>query len=332
MKLRYLFLLPVFFVAAFLTAAPVAVCLSNVYVALPEDACEITLYGSEIDGGSYDTWGASIGLSLNGGEDLGPGTYNLVLTVTSRYGSTSCWSQVVVEDKVTPTVTCHNQTHYLVAPDQPVTYNLDDMVTVTDNCEPVVTANITVADEIGFGTLPFSASATDGGGNTGSCSGTVTTIDAEPQNYCSSNRNDYYEHISNVQIGSINQSSGADGGYNWHYPTGSNTLYHGWNYTVSYTPGFRFSTTYREYWSVYIDKNGDGDFTDSGELLHQWHGYGGNSFNFASPGTYWGWSRIRVVMKYGGYATSPCGGGGYGGNWGIHGYLPPHLWVPWPGF
>jgi hypothetical protein len=83
---------------------------------------------------------------------------------------------------------------------------------------------------------------------------------------------------------------------------------------------------------VYIDKNGDGDFTDSGELLHQWHGYGGNSFNFASPGTYWGWSRIRVVMKYGGYATSPCGGGGYGETEDISVYLRPYFWFPWPGF
>lgn len=332
MKLRYLLFLSALFITSFLTASPIAVCLSTVYVSLPPDACEITVYGSEINGGSYDTQGVPITLSIDDSNDLGPGTYDFVLTVTSRYGSASCWSQVVVQDKTTPTVTCHNQTHYLVAPDQPIVYNVDDMFTVTDNCDPVEYISISVHDESRFGSSSFTASATDGDGNTGSCSGAVTTIDAEPQNYCSSSRSDYYEHISNVQIGSINQSSGANGGYNWHYPEGSNTIYHGWNYTVSYTPGFRFSTTYQEYWSVYIDKNGDGDFTDSGELLHQWHGYGGNSFTFASPGTYWGWSRIRVVMKYGGYATSPCGGGGYGETEDISVYLRPYFWFPWPGF
>ncbi|WP_020569320.1 GEVED domain-containing protein [Neolewinella persica] len=332
MKLRYLFLLPAFLLTTVLTAGSVAVCASNVNVALPADACTITLTPAMIDAGSYDTNGFSFSLSLNGHRNLGPGYHNVVLTASGRSGYNSCWSRVLVEDKVVPSVHCTDQTHYLVAPDQNVTYNIEDMVSITDNCVTIDDINITVPDNNSFGSYPFSASATDGGGNVGLCYGTVTTIDAEPQNYCSSSRNAHYEHISNIQLGSINHSSGADGGYNWNYPTGSNTLYHGSNYNLSYAPGFSFSFTYQEYWSVYIDKNGDGDFTDSGELLHQWHGYGGNSFNFTSPGTYWGWSRIRVVMRYGGYATSPCGGGGYGETEDISVYLRPYFWFPWPGF
>jgi hypothetical protein len=333
MKLRYLLLLPALLVTSFLAASPVAICEAQVYVALPADACEITLTAGMINAGSYEPSGGSwLAFTLSGHQNLGPGTYNVTLNVYSPYGTNSCWSTVVVEDKTTPTVTCTDRTYYLVAPDQPFTINTDALVGITDNCEPLEFINLNVSDSNTFGSTPFSATATDDGGNTGYCNGTITTVDAEPQNYCSSNRNDYYEHISNVTLGAINHSSGADGGYSWNYPTGNNTLYHGWNYNLSYTPGFRFSTTYHEYWSVYIDKNGDGDFTDSGELLHQWHGYGGNSFNFTSPGTYWGWSRIRVVMRYGGYATSPCGGGGYGETEDISVYLRPYFWIPWPGF
>lgn len=315
-----------------MVAAPVAVCLSTVYVALPADACEITLYGNEVDGGSYDYDATIATFAITGGNNLIPGNYTVTMTYTTRNGSATCWSTVVVQDKTAPTVTCTDRTYYLVAPDQPFVINTDYLVSVTDNCQPIPVINLNVFDSNTFGTTPFSASATDNGGNTGSCSGTVTTVDAEPQNYCSSSRNPYYEHISNISLGAINHSSGADGGYNWNYPEGSNTLYHGSTYTMSYTPGFAFSSTYHEYWSVYIDKNGDGDFTDSGELLHQWNGYGGNSFSFTSPGTYWGWSRIRVVMRYGGYATSPCGGGGYGETEDISVYLRPFFWFPWPGF
>lgn len=336
MKLRYLFLLPSFLITCLLTAAPIAICETNVNVALPADGCEITLTPRMIDAGSYDTHGTIISLSLNGHQNLGPGTHTVWLIASSRSGNSYCSSQVTVNDITPPRVSCHNQTHYLVALDQGVTYNIDDMVSMSDNCEPFATSGIHITDpsDTGFGTTTFSASASDDWGNTGICIGTVTLVDAEPQNYCSSSRNAYYEHISNVSINSylpaINQSSGADGGYKWHYPTGSNILYHGSTYTMSYSPGFRFSTTYHEYWSVYIDKNGDGDFTDSGELLHQWHGYGGNTFSFSSPGAYWGWSRIRVVMRYGGYATSPCGGGGYGETEDISVYLRPRFIFPWP--
>ncbi|MEL7163295.1 MAG: T9SS type A sorting domain-containing protein, partial [Bacteroidota bacterium] len=80
--------------------------------------------------------------------------------------------------------------------------------------------------------------------------------------------------------------------------------------------------------SVYLDKNADGDFTDAGELIHRWNGYGGNSFTLSSPGTVWGWSRIRVVMSYGGYASS-CGGG-YGETEDISVYLRPAFIIIWP--
>lgn len=332
MSLRYSFTLSLF-LGAFLSlqaTALVAICESQVNVSLPVDACTVNITPDMIDGGSYSTTGGPLTRYVTGGYNRGPGTYTVFLNIVDQNNSSnSCWSRVIVEDKTTPVVTCTNQTIYLVAPDQPHVLNFEDMVSITDNC---TTADVfSVTDMAGFGTTPFSVSATDGSGNTSFCSGTVTRVDAEPQNYCSSSRNSYYEHINRIDLvtATNNQAvtTGNSGGYHWHYPEGQNTLYHGYSYRLTYAPGFR-SSSYHEYWRVYLDKNGDGDFTDSGELLHQWNGYGGNSFNFTSPGAFWGWSRIRVVMSYGGYA-GPCGGG-YGETEDISVYLRPWFIIIWP--
>jgi hypothetical protein len=37
-------------------------------------------------------------------------------------------------------------------------------------------------------------------------------------------------------------------------------------------------------------------------------------------------------MRYGGYASSPCGNDGYGETEDISVYLRPYFWIPWPGF
>jgi len=329
MFFRYQLLLLCLLGTVGLTASPIAICQSNVNVSLPADACTVTITTDMLDGGSYDTNGLPVSLSVSGGTNLGPGTHTVRL-ITSVWGSTnSCWSTVLVEDKTTPSLTCHDQTYYLVAPDQEHIITVEDLYTLRDNCEPDLT--ISVPDIAGFGSGTFTVSATDRPTHVAVCFGTITYVNGEPQNYCSANRNSNYEHIARVQLGSASNTqteyTGNDGGYRWHYPEGDNILYHGYDYTLSYAPGFR-SGSYHEYWQVFIDKNGDGDFTDSGELLHQWNGYGGNSFTFTSPGAFWGWSRIRVVMSYGGYAPS-CGGG-----WGevedISVYLRPWFILPWP--
>lgn len=336
MKQRYFLFLLSFLSTAFLAASPIAICESYVNIAVPGSGCTVDVHPQDIDGGSYDPSGSdAVAKWVTGGLNLAPGVHLVTLNVWSNGVTNSCWSTVTVEDKLDPVATCTNQTIYLVAPDQPFILNVDDMVSFTDNCS--VTGQINVADiaRTTYGTEYFSAEATDPSGNYDYCWGTITTVDGEPQNYCASDRNDHYEHIANLNLttssGTLNHSSGSDGGYNWHYPESDNILYHGFSYNLSYSPGFRFSTTYHEYWRVYIDKNADGDFTDSGELLHQWRGYGGNSFTFTSPGTVWGWSRIRVVMSYGGYA-GPCGTSGYGETEDISVYLRPYFFFPWPGF
>ncbi|MEM9930926.1 MAG: T9SS type A sorting domain-containing protein [Bacteroidota bacterium] len=335
MNQRYLFSLLFFFSCSVLAAAPIAICEASVNVSLPIDDCTVDILPYMIDAGSYDPSGSSyVAKWVPDGTDLGPGTHTVTLHVWSNGVTNTCWSIVHVMDKTDPEVTCTNQTVYLVAPDQPVTYNVDNLISYTDNCGGFSDVSFNTIDISGFGTAPFSASVTDLAGNSDNCYGIISIVDAEPQNYCSAVRNSYFEHIANLTLttssGTVSHNSSADGGYNWHYPTTGNTLYHGFNYTLSYTPGFAFPTSYHEYWSVYIDKNADGDFNDSGELLHRWNGYGGNSFSFSSPGAVWGWSRIRVVMSYGGYA-GPCGGG-YGETEDISVYLRPYFFLPFPGF
>ena len=74
-----------------------------------------------------------------------------------------------------------------------------------------------------------------------------------------------YEWIDLVRLGSIDRTSGADGGY--YDGTALNTnLTAGSAQTINISAGFR-STAYTENWRVYIDYNQDGDFTDAGETV-----------------------------------------------------------------
>ncbi len=83
--------------------------------------------------------------------------------------------------------------------------------------------------------------------------------------YCASKGNSsYYEWISNVSIGSFSNSSGASGYTDFTSKTVNLTA--GQSYSVSLTPGFSGSS-YNEYFRIWIDLNGDGDFTDPGELV-----------------------------------------------------------------
>jgi hypothetical protein len=136
-------------------------------------------------------------------------------------------------------------------------------------------------------------------------SGGCGTGSTTPQ-YCSANgSNTTYEWINKVQFGSINNTSGANGGYG-NFTNLSTSLAKGTAYTISLTPAFA-STTYSEYFRVYIDYNGDLDFVDAGELV------------YTSPATttavtasitipttaITGSTRMRVMMKDAAI-TGPC--------------------------
>jgi hypothetical protein len=134
------------------------------------------------------------------------------------------------------------------------------------------------------------------------CSGTVTTT---PQ-YCAANgTNTQYEWISNVKVGTINNTTGSNAGYG-NFTNLSSNLTKGTAYTISMTPGFSGSA-YSEYFRVYIDYNGDKDFADAGELVYTSAAVtAATSVSVTIPTTaITGSTRMRVMMKDAAI-TGPC--------------------------
>ncbi len=135
----------------------------------------------------------------------------------------------------------------------------------------------------------------------GGCGSGTTT----PQ-YCSSNgTNTSFEWIAKVQIGTINNTTGSNAGYG-NFTSLTATLTKGTTQTLSLTPGFA-STSYSEYFNVYIDYNGDLDFVDAGELVYSSPATTGLvTTSITIPTTaITGSTRMRVIMKDAAI-TGPC--------------------------
>jgi hypothetical protein len=133
---------------------------------------------------------------------------------------------------------------------------------------------------------------------------TVPTI-----TYCTSSGNDYsYEWISNVQVGLLNNSSGASGYSDFTSITTNLTA--GNSVNVTLTPDFS-SSTYTEYWKIWIDYNQDGDFSDSGEEVFSGSGSSVVTGSFTVPSSASGTTRMRITMNYNS-SVSPCGTFTYG--------------------
>ncbi len=132
--------------------------------------------------------------------------------------------------------------------------------------------------------------------------------------YCISKGNDAtYEWIDWVKIGSIYKNSGADGGYA-DFTSISTDLVQGDTYNVSLKPGFA-STTYNEYWKIWIDYNQDDDFSDAGELVYDAGSLSSTTVTgsfLVSSAALAGATRMRVSMKYNAAQTSACETFAYG--------------------
>ncbi len=150
-------------------------------------------------------------------------------------------------------------------------------------------------------TYTFNVRAKDAAGNVSSTSNTVnvTTL-VRTVNYCTSkgnNTND--EWIQRVQLGSINNVSGNNGGYA-NYTNLSTTLVKGTSNTITITPAWSGSV-YSEAYRVWIDYNQDGDFSDSGEQVFNRNRTTASpiSGSFTVPASALnGATRMRVSMKY----------------------------------
>lgn len=116
--------------------------------------------------------------------------------------------------------------------------------------------------------------------------------------YCDSKGSDYsYEWMASVTVGSFTKTS-AGNGYS-DFTSSVIDLTPGQSYAVSLTPGFA-SSAYNEYWKIWIDYNGDLDFSDAGELVFDAGSLSNTtvtgSMNIASSAS--GQTRMRVSMKY----------------------------------
>ena len=121
-----------------------------------------------------------------------------------------------------------------------------------------------------------------------------------------------YEYIAQVALGSINRTSGADGGY-YNGTATSTSIAQGSAQTLTYKAGF-VSSAYTEYVKVYIDYNQNGVFTDAGETVVS----GTVSTATAATGAFTvpataktGATRLRVVLSDNS-ATTSCGSYSYG--------------------
>ncbi len=157
--------------------------------------------------------------------------------------------------------------------------------------------------------------ATDNCGNSENCSFNITVLPAGPTppvgNYCnSSSSQPWQEWIAGVELGTIDNESGKCGpsgcGYS-DFTNISTDLSKGNNHNIQLTPGLSWSGYQTDlHWRVWIDLNGDGDFSDANEQVLQTNPGSqvfNGSINIPSSATN-GTTRMRVSVKQGSYPTS----------------------------
>lgn len=136
---------------------------------------------------------------------------------------------------------------------------------------------------------------------------TFQTTGCTGGSYCASTGNTTYEYINKVILGSISNLSGDNGGYA-DFTSKSTNIVAGHTYSFKGKAGFH-PTAYTEYWTVYIDYNHDGDFTDGNETVANFTTTSKTivTKTFTVPsGVSNGATRMRVQMHYGSYSTDPC--------------------------
>ena len=141
----------------------------------------------------------------------------------------------------------------------------------------------------------------------GSCGPCVTSV-----SYCASSSNKTtYEYIKKVKIGSINNTSGSNGGYG-DYTNLSTNLNRSKSYSITLEPHYA-GVAYREGWNVYIDFNQDGDFNDNGEDVYQILAKNQVKGTITIPGNAkLGSTRMRVQMQWNKNSGSACDNFGWG--------------------
>ena len=154
----------------------------------------------------------------------------------------------------------------------------------------------------------FNVRAKDAAGNVSLNSNTVsvTTLAVSTVTYCVSRGNNTVdEFINRVQLGTINNLSGNNGGYG-NYTALSTNLVRGRSNSITITPTWT-GVIYSEAYRVWIDYNRDGDFLDTGEQVVNVTKTKTTPIarSFTVPTTaLLGTTRMRVSMKYNASPTS----------------------------
>lgn len=157
---------------------PVAVC-TNVIVAAGTNC----LANASINAGSYDPDGTNDPITL---VQVPPGPYslgsnNVCLIVTDSHGATNtCCAVVTVVDTTPPTISCPAN---IVATNDPGSCSavVSFLVSAFDACGGLnLSVDYPSGSAFPAGTTTVTATASDGAGNTNSCSFTVTVLDKEP--------------------------------------------------------------------------------------------------------------------------------------------------------
>ncbi|WP_197076990.1 GEVED domain-containing protein [Hymenobacter terrenus] len=144
--------------------------------------------------------------------------------------------------------------------------------------------------------------------------GGTTTPPPTTVTYCASRGSSQeFEYLDLVRLGSINRTSGADGGY-YNGTALSTSVAQGSSQTISFSAGFS-GQAYTEYVKVYADWNQNGVFTDANELVVS---APGSTSAATRTGTFTvptaakiGKTRLRVVLSDGS-GTASCGSYNYG--------------------
>jgi len=161
-----------------LNAPPVAIC-QNITVNA-DAGCEGTAVATDFDNGSFDPNGDPITFSVS---PVGPyplGITNVTLTVDDGIaGSSTCTATINVVDVTDPTITCPAD---LVLNTEPGTCSIDSvnlgLPVAADNCTIVVVTNDAPA-VFNTGITTVTWTATDGSGNSSTCTQLVTVNDIE---------------------------------------------------------------------------------------------------------------------------------------------------------
>ena len=284
-----------------MTNLPNATGQSTVTVTAPTatDSCVGTIFGTTPSPLTYST----------------QGTFTIVWTYNDNNGNTATQNQtVIVADTIAPTT----PTNLIASGTTSTTTNLSwtassDNIAVTGYnvyigatlLATVATTTYTATGLTPLTVYTFSVIARDAVGNLSAPSNSVyvTTLAAT---YCASGGNSVAnEKIGKVVFGSINNTSTAGTGYENFTSITTNAM-RGTTYTITITPTWT-SVKRNEGYAVWIDYNGDGDFTDTGEQV--WTKTASKttpvSGTFTIPATATlGNTRMRVAMKFNAIPTS----------------------------